>query len=165
MLKVSQALPSRSLAFKSTGTETDKPKRTHAGVITGAVAGLSVPAADILWSKSLKGLDWKASGIAVVVSAGFGALADLLINNKFKKGEKNNAVGKKYGAISGAVGLPLLMALDAGKRIFTKRFAKALPIFAAVGALGGLALGAITDFCANRTPKAKKETKDTAEKA
>ena len=125
--------------------------KTHAGLKTAAISslvieGLLIP---LHHGKNLKNVRWLNVAAFVGSSLGCGALIDGLINNKRQKGENNNAIGKKVGTALGAGVITAFNAFSLGKGLFTKVGAKFGLAGAAVGALGGFILGAITDKCAN----------------
>ena len=144
-VKVNQNI--NNINFKG---QTDNNK-THAGLKTGAISTLAIESVliPLFHGKNLKNVRWLNVALFLGSSLGCGALIDALINNKRKKGENNNAVGKKVGTALGAGIIAILNASTLGKAVLTKAGGKLVAGGAAVGALGGFILGAITDKCAN----------------
>ena len=154
MITVNPSLQNNNLKFKSNNSQNQNYPKTKAGLYTGittaALVEGTVMGLDLCAFKSLKKFGWGRAAGTVAAFVGSGALIDLLINNKFKKGEKNNAIGKKYGSALGG-GLGFLLALSTlGKSTFTSLGGKVAAGTAVVGAIGGFILGAITDKLANK---------------
>lgn len=171
---------SNGVEEKSTKKEQEKnaakePYKTHAGLITGSVVGAVTGGINLMTST-------KSALISLASYAAIGAAVDAITNNKRENFEKETSgkdkkeilqtndnaelsrtgevyhktnVGKTYGTAIGAITLPLLqelqlsnvgLKLGEGAGIF--RVASAI-----TGALGGLALGAISDHFANNGAK------------
>lgn len=187
MLQVSPRLSCPRVAFKGTdkaketsaevksSVDTSKKEgiagstpKTHAGLKTGAVTAGVYAVLDtcLNWSnlKNRSVMEWLKGFSKLGIAVGCGVLVDTLINNKFKKGEENNATGKKWGPVLGALcGVGSVVSSAAGcKALLSKAGLLVSGITTAILAAGGLMLGAITDHFANKTAKKAAEAANPA---
>lgn len=153
-MKIAPYSSSNVLAFNGAeNKETNVKKETHAGIKAGGItAGLQLSTV-ALASHYVGGARWGRVGLIAALTTGCGALVDAMINNKFKKGEENNAIGKKYGTLLGVGAGVVNTIIINGKHAFSKRGLIGMAIVSGISALGGLVLGAITDHCANKTAR------------
>ena len=160
------------------------------GTVVGVLSAASSLCINV-FAKPTAGFDKKLGAIiplSVAIYMGCGALVDKFINNKraeFAKSSQDkdmkdvikenkkaevtrngnvyhkSDVGKKYGALLGAVGFPILIASRRAIRGYALPSVVGILLNAAIGIVGGLTLGSIADKCAN---KGAKKFADKAEK-
>lgn len=157
MLNINPRLNSQNVNFKGNEDYT----KTHAGLKTG-IAAAAIPAALNIYG-NVKAFDKRSAIVTLPLlllsNLGCGAIVDYAINKKREKGENSSGTGKKVGALTGAVVFPAMIHIN--NKVIQNPFyvlpktaagkAKAFTIVGAIGALGGLILGGITDHFAKKS--------------